>query len=678
MAHNKYFENAYLDFRKKNLKPLKSIKELEKLVTKAEKEKAEAWQEYFKAWIAIGERRYPDAHYALKKALKLKPNLCFAKVSEIYVMIHLGLIEEALPICESLTEDLRKSKNSTDRNALAEAVLNFGALHYYLGNPKKCIAYLEEVLDWHRTKKVPVLGSTALVLTYSLALLIWTREPEDALELIDESLYIDPDSASALELRARILRLLARKDPSRTGEAEEATKKAAEVSGFEDKPEVRIYLDVILEEFEESKKSEYYAKIRKNQKRLGEFLADEPSFNPRRSCLLVLREWNSYTPAIPDEYDPGRGGGYFIWHNAQGIVIDPGYDFIRNFGEAGGRLRDIHHILLTHAHNDHTADFESLLVLLNKYNKLHKESKKVNLYLSQGALRKFSGLIPLRGSSYLDEVVVLNRGRNEDAQAMKLFEGATVIVLPAYHDDVITQRDAIGLGFIFDGDGWKRKLVFTGDTGLFPKCYDEQGEPLTFSKYPDVYKVNQKEDKAIYNQYPRDLFEPDLLVAHIGSIKKYELNPETPIFDEETPRFYPDHLGILGIVKIVDKLNPKKVVVSEMGEELKEIRKDLVDHVQQALEKKRHVVHNGSVPFCCPGDRTIVYYLDEGHLLCHTSCRPEPVEGLTHTEFKHDSNEPSRVYIYKKSEEKDPGTVQRAIQTYYDKLKNRRLQHHFK
>jgi glyoxylase-like metal-dependent hydrolase (beta-lactamase superfamily II) len=52
------------------------------------------------------------------------------------------------------------------------------------------------------------------------------------------------------------------------------------------------------------------------------------------------------------------GGGYYLRHDGYGIVIDPGYNFLQNFYEAGGRIFDIDAIVLTHAHNDHTMSWK--------------------------------------------------------------------------------------------------------------------------------------------------------------------------------------------------------------------------------------------------------------------------------------------------------------------------------
>ena len=63
---------------------------------------------------------------------------------------------------------------------------------------------------------------------------------------------------------------------------------------------------------------------------------------------MVLRKWNSFTPAIPSAEDErSLGGGYFVWHKGKGIVIDPGYNFIENFYDAGCRICDIDTVIIT-------------------------------------------------------------------------------------------------------------------------------------------------------------------------------------------------------------------------------------------------------------------------------------------------------------------------------------------
>ena len=164
--------------------------------------------------------------------------------------------------------------------------------------------------------------------------------------------------------------------------------------------------------------------IKEANKLVRDFLLPESKREQDRSEFLILRKWNSYTPAIPTgaEDNRSRGGGYFIYHQGKGIVIDPGYNFIENFHESGGRIHDINSIVITHAHNDHTTDFESLCTLLYKYNKDIKElarKKRVSLYLNSGAFKKFSGILNLQDHTYIGSVneneieVDLNMGVHE-------------------------------------------------------------------------------------------------------------------------------------------------------------------------------------------------------------------------------------------------------------------------
>ena len=90
--------------------------------------------------------------------------------------------------------------------------------------------------------------------------------------------------------------------------------------------------------------------------------------------IEVLRRWNSYTPIVADDYHISKGGGYYLKAGGYGIVIDPGFNFIDNFKGAKHKFHEIDVVIISHAHNDHTADLESILTLLYKYN----EDIKIN------------------------------------------------------------------------------------------------------------------------------------------------------------------------------------------------------------------------------------------------------------------------------------------------------------
>ncbi|MCL2001278.1 MAG: tetratricopeptide repeat protein, partial [Planctomycetes bacterium] len=151
----------------------------------------------------------------------------------------------------------------------------------------------------------------------------------------------------------------------------------------------------------------FRGKIAEAKNHFDLFIHSSGMFDRSRIFLMAARKWNSYTPALPLG-NGGRaslGGGYFLFANGIGTVIDPGFNFLENFSAMGGRLSDIHNVVVTHAHNDHTNDLESILTLFHQRNKAGRNRSgrlasrsQVNLYLNLGAFQKFSPLLNLRRS----------------------------------------------------------------------------------------------------------------------------------------------------------------------------------------------------------------------------------------------------------------------------------------
>jgi tetratricopeptide (TPR) repeat protein len=393
-------------------------------------------------------------------------------------------------------------------------------------------------------------------------------------------------------------------------------------------------------------------------------------FRPEESFLLVLREWNSFTPAIPDEGEAARGGGYFIRHKGTGIVIDPGFDFLEIFHEAGGRLCDIDHIVITHAHNDHTADLEPILTLLYEFNEKHDGSasrqKKVTLYLSQGAARKLSGIIQLRGCNYLSEVVTLNRGRSNKPQTIQISAGIALTVLPAYHDDILTADYSVGLGFQFDFPNGQRRLLFTGDTAVLPATKEVPQTP-------------------IHATYPIPFCEPgaaDLVVAHIGSIESFELDgplgtlagPERTYVPPQSPQsFYDKHLGLRGTFLVFYALRPRAGLVSEFGEEMKSIWIQAVG----AIGRNLNDVVSEPVPVFA-GDPIIVYDIAKQQFLCHEDQQfhdPADLSTVSAHQLSPDGRSgPVRPYLFQ-SNRHATADIEDRIKDFHRTLREHRLPH---
>ncbi|QJT08076.1 tetratricopeptide repeat protein [Oceanidesulfovibrio marinus] len=393
------------------------------------------------------------------------------------------------------------------------------------------------------------------------------------------------------------------------------------ITGGDVEANLEMVLSHMLEEIDLETQNTYFKNMEAAKTRTDRFITEDAHFNDKFSFLLVLREWNSYTPVIPSAEESDRGGGYYIRHAGEGIVIDPGYDFIENFHRTGGRLGGIDHIIVTHAHDDHTAELEALLMLFQR--RMDKEDlpkKQVNLYLSAGVQRKFAGLLDLRDLKY-GNVVTLCPSTTGYEQRIQLNKKTVLTVLPAYHDDVITRQSAVGLGFEFDTENGTRKVVFTGDSGLYPRdCGSDGVERYYDDGQSPKLKTGSKD--ALFKQYPKAFRNsPHLVIAHIGSIKKREFGlGEVPSPGEIGSRFYPNHLGLLGTLMLLKELNPDAAVISEFGAELKGFHIDLVQKLGQALNKVQGENNSNekSKTFVVAGDLTTVYNITTHSFLSHT------------------------------------------------------------
>lgn len=91
--------------------------------------------------------------------------------------------------------------------------------------------------------------------------------------------------------------------------------------------------------------------------------------------ILILKGMSSSTPSIlnsvfdTDEFD---GGGFYINYHGIGIVVDPGYHFVRNFHHYGLNVLDVDIVIITHEHIDHNIDMRLLDDLNNIVSGDHK------------------------------------------------------------------------------------------------------------------------------------------------------------------------------------------------------------------------------------------------------------------------------------------------------------------
>lgn len=241
--------------------------------------------------------------------------------------------------------------------------------------------------------------------------------------------------------------------------------------------------------------------------------------------FVVLRRWQSFNPKVPRPKGQDiRGGGYFLFWEGMGTVVDPGYGFIRNFYEEGFSIADIDAIVVTHTHPDHDDELNTILTLLAEWNQLQrmgldvpsetKEPKLIDLFLNEGAYRKYSSWLYAKdimiGKIFLLQSclwgkatrtpsdTMSERGNNVrlDVRSKYSYEIDTI---PAWHDELIDKHSSIGVIFrlfyksdVTNIDNPQISIGYTGDTQYFDNL----------------------------DWYYRSV---DILVAHIGDIKLREL-----------------------------------------------------------------------------------------------------------------------------------------------------------
>jgi len=262
-------------------------------------------------------------------------------------------------------------------------------------------------------------------------------------------------------------------------------------------------------------------------------------------------------------------------------------------------------------------------------------------------------------------MVTLCHPCDADKQQICINSSTKLTVLPAYHDDVISRDQAVGfcLECAVGGDE-PRRIVFTGDTGLYPPLIDKKGAVIEY-QYEDENasaqeetELDDAEDKALYARYAKYLnrIKPDLLVAHIGSIKEKEfLGMEVSYGallkrdSKPTRRLYVNHLGLLGTLVLMHKLAPKAAVISEFGAELKDFRIELVQSLAKALADRQTAdkMPDSEKTFVVPGDITIAYDIKNHKFLCHKTCEftdPKELQVVPADNYVRKWHEPGKEY----------------------------------
>lgn len=276
----------------------------------------------------------------------------------------------------------------------------------------------------------------------------------------------------------------------------------------------------------------------------------------RNDTLSALRGWSSAVTLLEGSRDGHwRGGGYFLKWQERGIVIDPGFDFLDNFHDAGFHAREVDAVLVSHSHSDHNFDLRGL------------DDLRYEIYRRSIETHPDGSRHPALGKSVfvIDEDTAKAFGDDNPPHrgtALKFSKGdfqirrwlepgnlnlpATIEHFPVEHGEDVPH--AVGIRLRLHRDGQPDFVIgYTGDTRLFDGLADH-------------------------------LQDCDLLIAHISQ-------PDPQEFNDDSAR-KKVHLGYNGVAELIKATTPKLTVVGEFWAGLADLRVDLIHGLRRRTNSK--------------------------------------------------------------------------------------------
>lgn len=228
------------------------------------------------------------------------------------------------------------------------------------------------------------------------------------------------------------------------------------------------------------------------------------------------------------------GGCYYIIWNHKGIVVDPGFDFVKVFDRQSRTLEDIDAVIVTHDHPDHCEGVADILTLLHELNEKKAPLHQIRFAVSRGTYLKYASIF--RKNLLKNSVTRLSPNKT-----YTVLPGVTVSTIKNKHREIHCKGNGIGVKFYLSNLTFNYSFGITSDTGYNPSL-------------PVFYDGT------------------DMLIAHIGTLE-----------DFSSSGLMSTHLGFRGIVLLLRSMTkpPSLALVSEWGEELHKMRKTIGEHIEK-------------------------------------------------------------------------------------------------
>ncbi|UCG43803.1 MAG: tetratricopeptide repeat protein [candidate division WOR-3 bacterium] len=259
------------------------------------------------------------------------------------------------------------AEESYDTRGLA--LLNMGNSYDKSGDPDKAIECYEKAAKELAESSYDHPGSA----WYNLGdIWLWKYDADKALEYFTKAANAyksagDEENWADAEFRAGLLRDVKQaREEGRSHRAREKENLARLLTSKGDRP-------LTLERpVREDPRGRIVAELNKHSVASNEY-HDKGKESGLNHVLAVLKGWSSAIPIVARVRKESfgnqacRGGGYFIKAGKQGLVVDPGYDFLETFTDCGFHIREVTDVIVSHNHPDHRDDLTSIADLENQH-----------------------------------------------------------------------------------------------------------------------------------------------------------------------------------------------------------------------------------------------------------------------------------------------------------------------
>lgn len=437
-------------------------------------------------------------------------------------------------------ECYEKALDVSDYDSPGDAYHNTGTAYDRKGKPDRAISYYQKALA------TPGYDTPALTRNNLASAFRDDGKPSQALAEVEKVLTepdIEGQHSRAREIKRLIEESMAGVKPTL---AEEALANPETGTGEETLEQIILKK---LGRQEQGLKDKYLEYLQR----------DGPTRDAVFSCL---RGWSSAVTLLEGGSEcHWAGGGYFLKWQGKGIVIDPGFDFIDNFHDAGYNAREVDAVLVSHNHSDHNYDLNSLddlrYELHRRWTALKADDRehdvsKCLFVIDEDTAKSFGD----NKADHRGTALKFTAADCERERWIKKENGLPVTIehFRAQHGTDVPH--AVGMRLILHGAKGQPDFIlgYTGDTRYF--------ETL-----------------------PGHLKNCDVLLAHISM-------PDEKEYEDPT-HFKKFHLGYNGLAELIQKAQPKIVLVGEFWAGLADIRIDLIKGLRRRMGEEISILPTG-------------------------------------------------------------------------------------